>query len=192
MSASGLPASTPIEGRFIRLEPLMPAHEDEIAAAAKDPRIWAHTAFGRTSGDYLAAAFAARDAGEQIPFVVRRLSDGKFVGMSRLMDLDVQHKRVEIGHTWYIPEVWGTKINPEAKLLLMTHCFETWGAERVQLKTDHENLRSQAAIAKLGAVKEGVLRAHMIRPDGSRRDTVMYSVTREEWPKVKKGLEARL
>jgi RimJ/RimL family protein N-acetyltransferase len=83
-------------------------------------------------------------------------------------------------------------VNPEAKLLLLTHCFENWGARRVQFKTDHENLRSQAAIAKLGAVKEGVLRAHMIRPDGSRRDSVIYAITREEWPEVKAALEDRL
>ena len=88
--------------------------------------------------------------------------------------------------------IWGSAVNPEAKLLLLAHCFETWGARRVQFKTDHENLRSQAAIAKLGAVREGVLRAHMIRPDGSRRDSVIYSITREEWPAIRTGLEERL
>jgi RimJ/RimL family protein N-acetyltransferase len=112
--------------------------------------------------------------------------------MSRLFEIDAMHRRCEIGYTWYIPEVWGTSVNPEAKFLLLTHCFETWGAARVQFKTDHENLRSQAAIAKLGAVKEGVLRAHMIRPDGTQRDSVIYSITREEWPGVKAGLKARL
>lgn len=189
---SGLLASVTLSGAIVRLEPLTPAHENEIAEAANDPRIWQHTAFGKTARDYVASALIAQETGEQVPFVVRRLSDGRLAGMSRLMDIDAQHKRCEIGHTWYIPEEWGTRVNPESKLLLMTHCFEAWGAHRVQLKTDHENLRSQAAIAKLGAVKEGVLRAHMIRPDGSQRHTVMYSVTREEWPKVKAGLEARL
>ncbi|BCJ89456.1 N-acetyltransferase [Terrihabitans soli] len=189
---SGLPPSITLTGMIVRLEPLTAAHESEIAEAAKDPAIWKHTAFARTAHDYVASALKAQAEGEQVPFVVRRLSDGKVCGMSRLFEIDAHHRRCEIGYTWYIPEEWGTKVNPEAKLLLMTHCFEVWGARRVQFKTDHENLRSQAAIAKLGAVKEGVLRAHMIRPDGTQRHSVIYSVTNEEWPKVKAGLEARL
>lgn len=189
---SGLPSSVILIGKIVRLEPLTPEHEAEIAQASNDPRIWRHTAFAKTAKDYVAAALIAKEMGEQVPFVVRRVSDSKLIGMSRLMDIDAHHKRCEIGYTWYIPEEWGTKVNPESKLLLMTHCFEDWGAHRVQLKTDHENLRSQAAIAKLGAVKEGVLRAHMIRPDGTQRHTVLYSVTREEWPEVKAGLAARL
>jgi RimJ/RimL family protein N-acetyltransferase len=170
---------------------LSAGHESEIAAAAADTRIWAHTAFGPTARDYVATALAAQAKGEQVPFVVRRLTDGKVLGMSRLFEIDAHHGRCEIGYTWYIPEVWGSAVNPEAKLLLLTHCFESWGAHRVQFKTDHENLRSQAAIAKLGAVKEGVLRAHMIRPDGSQRHSVIYSITRAEWPDVKARLEAR-
>jgi N-acetyltransferase len=189
---SGLPSSVTLTGKIVRLEPLTPAHEAEIAEASNDPRIWKHTAFAKTAKDYVAAALIAQEMREHVPFVVRRLADNKAIGMSRLMDIDTHHMRCEIGYTWYIPEEWGTKVNPQSKLLLMTHCFETWGAHRVQLKTDHENLRSQAAIAKLGAVKEGVLRAHMIRPDGTQRHTVLYSVTREEWPQVKAGLEARL
>jgi RimJ/RimL family protein N-acetyltransferase len=189
---SGLPASVTLTGTIVRLEPLTAAHEAEIERASHDPRIWTHTAFARNAHDYVASALKAQASGEHVPFVVRRLSDNKVVGMSRLMDIDAHHKRCEIGYTWYIREAWGTQINPDAKLLLMTHAFENWGAHRVQLKTDHENLRSQAAIARLGAVKEGVLRAHMIRPDGTQRHTVLYSVTREEWPKVKAGLEARV
>ncbi len=189
---SGLPPSVAITGAVIRLEPLTAAQEGEIEAASSDPRIWTHTSFAKTAKDYVSAALIARDLGEQVPFVVRRLSDGKVIGMSRLIDIDAHHMRCEIGYTWYIPEEWGRGVNPEAKLLLMTHCFETWGARRVQFKTDNENLRSQAAIAKLGAVKEGVLRAHMIRSDGTQRHSVIYSVTREEWPKVKAGLEARV
>jgi N-acetyltransferase len=188
----GLPPSAPLTGTIVRLEPLTPSHESEIEAASNDPRIWKHTAFAKTAKDYVSAALIAQEMGEQVPFVVRRLSDGKVVGMSRLFEIDAHHMRCEIGYTWYIPEEWGTKVNPESKLLLMGHCFETWGARRIQFKTDHENLRSQAAIAKLGAVKEGVLRAHMIRPDGTQRHSVIYSVTREEWPKVRTGLEARL
>ena len=91
-----------------------------------------------------------------------------------------------------MPEFWGTVVNPEAKLLLLGHAFDGWGARRVQFKVHHANLRSQAAVEKLGAVREGVLRAHMIQPDGSRRDSVVFSIIREEWPAVKAGLEARL
>lgn len=189
---SGLPPSVPLSGAVVRLEPLTADHESEIDAASADPRIWSHTAFARTAKDYVSAALIAAEMGEQIPFVVRRLSDGKVAGMSRLFEIDTHHLRCEIGYTWYIPEEWGTRVNPEAKLLLLTHCFETWGARRVQFKTDNENLRSQAAIAKLGAVKEGVLRAHMIRPDGTQRHSVIYSITREEWPSVKAELEKRL
>jgi RimJ/RimL family protein N-acetyltransferase len=186
------PRAVELEGRFVRLEPLAPAHDQGIALAAADPRIWRHTAFGPDAAAYLAAARAAQKSGEQIPFVVRLLDGDRIVGMTRLFEIDAQHRRCEIGYTWYVPDVWGTAVNPEAKLLLLTHCFDSWGARRVQFKTDHENLRSQAAIERLGAVQEGVLRAHMIRPDGSRRDSALYSITREEWPKVKAGLEARL
>lgn len=189
---TGLLPSVVLSGAFIRLEPLTVAHESEIAMASDDPRIWVHTSFARTAKDYVSAALIAMEMGEQVPFVVRRLSDGNVVGMSRLFEIDTHHLRCEIGYTWYIPDEWGTRVNPEAKLLLLTHCFETWGARRVQFKTDHENLRSQAAIAKLGAAKEGVLRAHMIRRDGTQRHSAIYSITHEEWPKVKAGLEKRL
>ncbi len=179
-----------LEGCFVRLEPLRPDHVPALAAAASDRRIWRHSAFAKDADAYFDAALEAQARGDQIPFVV--VKGGSPVGMSRLFEIDEGHKRCEIGYTWYIPEVWGTKVNPDAKLLLLIHCFETWDARRVQFKTDHENLRSQGAIEKLGAVREGVLRAHMIRPDGSQRDSVIYSITRAEWAKVKAGLEDRL
>jgi len=186
------PESIALTGRYVRLEPLAQAHVEALSTAAADPRIWRHSAFAENAETYFGDALRAAEAGEQVPFVVRLLADGRLVGMSRVFDMDAHHRRCEIGYTWYVPEVWGTAVNPEAKLLLLRHCFEGWGARRVQFKTDHENLRSQAAIAKLGAVREGVLRAHMIRPDGSRRDSVIYSITREDWPAVREALEARL
>ena len=131
-------------------------------------------------------------AGEQVPFAVRLLSDGRLIGMSRLFEIDAAHRRLELGYTWYIPEFWGTAVNPDAKLLLLTHVFEGWGARRVQFKIHHGNLRSQAAVEKLGAVREGVLRAHMIQPDGSRRDSVVLSIIADEWPTVKARLQERL
>jgi RimJ/RimL family protein N-acetyltransferase len=108
------------------------------------------------------------------------------------MDIRPKHMGLEIGTTWIGRAHQGTKVNPESKLLLLAHAFERLGCERVQLKTDGRNLQSQHAIEKLGAVKEGVLRKHMIMPDGFVRDTVMYSIVAAEWPDVKRGLEARL
>jgi RimJ/RimL family protein N-acetyltransferase len=102
------------------------------------------------------------------------------------------HRRVEIGHTWYRPEVWASQVNPASKLALLTYAFETLGLNRVELKTDNLNLRSQAAIAKLGARREGVFRAHMVRRDGSRRDSVYFSVVQSDWPAVRARLTARL
>ena len=112
--------------------------------------------------------------------------------MSRMFDIDAERGGLEIGYTWYVPSAWGTDVNPRAKLLLMTHAFETSGYERVMFKTDILNLRSQAAIAKLGAACEGVLRHERQRPDGTWRDTVVFSVLREEWASVKVGLEVRI
>jgi RimJ/RimL family protein N-acetyltransferase len=108
------------------------------------------------------------------------------------MDIQPSHKGVEVGGTWYSPSAQGTVVNPECKLLLLKHAFEDWGAARVQLKTDVKNARSQRAILKMGAKFEGKLRNHRIRRDGTLRDTMMYSITSEEWPEVKAGLEDRI
>ncbi len=127
-----------------------------------------------------------------LAFVVRSRTDGSVLGMSCYLDIRSDHRALEIGMTWYIEAVRGTRVNPECKLLLLGHAFEDLGAVRVTLKTDLRNEHSQAAIAKLGAVKEGVLRKHGIQPNGYVRDTVFYSVLDEEWPKVREGLLARL
>ncbi len=191
MSAlSDLPPAVPLEGHIVRLEPLADEHMTELAAAASDERIWGYSVRGDTAA-YLAAARNGMAAGEQVPFAVRLLSDGCLIGMSRMFEIDAAHRRLELGYTWYVPEFWGTAVNPEAKLLLLTHAFESWGARRVQFKVHHGNLRSQAAVEKLGAVREGVLRAHMIQPDGSRRDSVVFSIIAEEWPAVKAKLQER-
>lgn len=192
MSALTDPASFPLTGRFIALELLNEGHVAELTRAGDDGRIWKHTSFGRNPESYFAEAFAARDDRSMVPFAVRLLSENRLVGMTRFLDIDEKQHRCEIGYTWTVPDVWGTAVNPEAKLLLLGHCFERAHLRRVQLKTDSLNVHSQAAIAKLGAVREGVLRAHMARPDGSQRDTVMFSVTQAEWPAVRAGLEDRL
>jgi RimJ/RimL family protein N-acetyltransferase len=114
------------------------------------------------------------------------------LGSTRYMEIRAAHLGLEIGYTWYRRDAWGTAANPEAKLLLLAHAFEASGAERVEFKTDHRNERSQGAIARLGAVREGVFRHHRRRPDGSWRDSVCLSILREEWPGVRSGLEQRL
>jgi RimJ/RimL family protein N-acetyltransferase len=117
---------------------------------------------------------------------------GRAVGTSSYLDAQPEHRGVEIGFTWIAPAHRGTSVNPESKLLMLSHAFDEKGAERVQLKCDARNTQSQAAIARLGAVREGVLRKHRVLPDGFVRDTVMFSITRAEWPGVREGLGARI
>lgn len=190
-SPTDLPPAVPLEAETIRLEPLAERHLPGLADAAGDARIWTYSVRGDT-GAYLDTARRMMERGEAVVFVVVEKTSGRVLGMSRLFEIDPAHRRLEIGYTWYIPEVWGTRVNPEAKLLLMTHAFEAWGARRVQYKIHHANARSRAAVEKLGAVLEGVLRKHMIQPDGSRRDSAVYSILDEEWPAVKAKLRARL
>jgi RimJ/RimL family protein N-acetyltransferase len=182
-------------GRHVRLEPLEDRHRELLRTAADDERIWEHTvsvARGPGFGEWFSNARTLRDHGHEIPFVVRLVSSGRVVGSTRFLHPVPMHKRVEIGATWYCPDVWGTVVNPECKLLLLQHAFEVAGANRVELCTDMQNHRSQAAIAKLGAVREGVLRSHMVVRNGRVRDTVLYSITRAEWPAVKTMLEVRV
>jgi N-acetyltransferase len=139
----------------------------------------------------------AVDVENRVMYVVRAVdaetkAPGRIVGTTSLGDIDLDNERTHIGWTAYTPDVWGTSVNPECKLLLLWHAFEHCGFNRVKIQTDSINARSQAAIAKLGATREGVLRQHIKRADGSWRDTVVYSVIREEWPMVKAGLELRL
>jgi N-acetyltransferase len=185
-----------LEGRRVRLEPLRPHHIPGLLKAGQAPEIWpwmfARLTTEEALAGFVADALKAEKAGREFAFAVVDPASGRALGSTRYMDVVAAHKGLEIGWTWYAPEVWGTDINPEAKLLLLQHAFETWGALRVQLKTDGRNLRSQAAIRKLGAQLEGTLRNHRIRPDGTLRDTVMFSIIDTEWPGVKAGLLRRL
>jgi RimJ/RimL family protein N-acetyltransferase len=137
-------------------------------------------------------ALAQQSLGRQVPFAVRCRADQVVVGSTSYLDPVPRHLRVEIGSTWYTPAVWGTQVNPECKLLLLTHAFDVLGMNRVSLCTDAHNARSQAAIEKLGAMKEGVLRSHMVTQGGRIRDSVLYSIVIKEWPPVKARLVARL
>ncbi len=179
-------------GEFIRLEPLCEAHRKDMRPAANDPDTWKRFIVrgdGKHYNHWFDGMLADQVKGNAISHAV--IADGKVIGHSAYLAITPQFDRVEIGSTWYAKEHRGTMVNPECKLLLLGHSFAC-GAERVELKTHHKNLRSQNAMAKLGAVREGTLRHHAKCWDGSYRDTVFFSVLREEWPGIKAGLEARL
>lgn len=180
--------------RWVRLEPLEERHREGLVAAAESaPDIFRHMPSVAVLGGYRPFfdwLIGEHAAGRWIAFTVVS-PEGRVVGSTCYLDIRPGDRGVEIGGTWYAPEVQGRRINPAAKLLLLDHAFRC-GAERVALKTDALNARSRAAILKLGAVFEGIHRHHMRRADGSWRDTAWYSILREEWPAVRTGLEARL
>jgi RimJ/RimL family protein N-acetyltransferase len=179
----------------VRLEPLEPSHAEGLRAAADDRGIWTHMPMdGSAAGfdDWFGASLELALAGREGVWSVRTLGDGALVGSTRYLSIVPEHRRLEIGHTWYRRSAWGGAVNPACKLALLRYGFETLGLNRVELKTDILNLRSQAAIERLGAVREGVFRAHMVRRDGTARDSVYYAITREDWPRVRDALSARL
>ncbi len=186
-----------LTGAHVTLEPLEERHLEALRAVARDPRIWAGGFSNPPTDDetfagYAEAAFAGRDAGDMCPFAVRRRSDDAVIGSTRYLNIAPRDRRLEIGSTWYAVSAWGTAVNPECKLLLLRHAFEALRAERVEFRTDRLNERSQGAILKLGAAREGVLRRHM-RVQGARlRDTVVFAIIRPDWPRVRARLEARL
>jgi len=185
-----------LEGERVRLEPLDERHVPGLLAAATDPATWTWL-FERLDDEavlraWLADALRARDAGTELPFATLDARTGRVVGSTRYMAIAPAHRRLEIGWTWLAPAAWGTGINVEAKLLLLTHAFEALGAMRVELKTDARNERSRAAILALGAQFEGVFRKHMRMADGRIRDSAWYAITDDDWPMVRARLVARL
>ncbi|MFZ2753541.1 MAG: GNAT family protein [Lysobacteraceae bacterium] len=190
--------STPtLIGRHVRLEPLRADHADALRAAASDGALWElrYTSVpGLEAGEaerYVDIALAARDAGQALPFAVVD-GAGDVVGSTRYYDIDHGVPRVKLGYTWYAQRVQRTGLNTEAKLLLVEHAFAQWACEAVVLETSHENLRSQAAILRLGAKRDGVLRANMRHRDGTLRDTHVFSILRGEWPALRSRLECKL
>lgn len=184
-----------LENRWVRLEPFTPELKEAVRAAISvDPKAWSimvSNAHGEAFGPWWDGAIERFAAGRDTPYAVRRRADGKIVGTSSLHDLFPQHRRVELGSTFYHPEARGGAVNPASKRLLLQHAFDS-GVVRVEIITDAINQRSQAAIAKLGAMREGVLRRHKITHTGRVRDTVMYSITEQDWPEVRARLDARL
>ena len=190
------PAPVTLEGHGVRLEPLAPGHEDALRAASADGRLWElwYTTVPEPErmGEYIAAALAGQAAGHMLPWVVRALDTGAIVGSTRYHDIVAEIDRVEIGYTWYAKSRQRTHVNTACKRLLFGHAFETLGCAVVGLRTDNFNFRSQRAIEALGAKKDGVLRHHARRRDGSARDSVLYSVLAHEWHDVRRHLETRL
>ncbi len=187
---------TTLEGNGVRLEPLTSSHKKDLIAAASDGNMWElwYTAIPEPTltSKYIADALAGQEAGHMLPWVVRELETGQIVGTSRYHDIVPAVDRVEIGYTWYATRWQRSHVNTACKLLLLWHAFETEGCKVVGFRTDNFNFRSQRAIEALGAKKDGVLRHHHPRRDGTARDTVMYSILAAEWPDVKRHLGLRL
>lgn len=184
-----------LTGRWVRLEPLAEEHRDGLYAASDDDRVWAFLPAGGRGPEFDRAfddALAMRETGKRLPYAVRLLTTNELIGATAYIDPLPAHKRVEIGWTWYRPDQWATAVNPECKLLLLSHAFDTLSLNRVSFHVDALNVRSQAAVAKLGATREGVLRCHAVVRGGRIRDTVVFSIVAGEWPHVKAGLLARL
>jgi RimJ/RimL family protein N-acetyltransferase len=188
--------SIELADRGARLVPLALSHEDGLRAAAADGELWniRVTSVPRPeeTRKYIADALRMREEGKRVPFAVLDTASGTVLGSSSYHDIVPEVKRLEIGYTWYAKSRQRTALNTTCKLLLMTHAFETLGAQLVGWRTDNYNFASQRAIERLGARKDGVLRHHALRRDGTVRDTVMYSLSAGEWPEVKAHLQYQL
>jgi len=188
------PERVTLTGRFVRLEPISEAHRDNLlAAAAEDPATFRYMGADLSVGASVWEAYLA-DAlrPEYVAWATVDAATGRAIGSSRFGDIAPEHGRVEIGWTWIAPSHQRSAANTEAKLLQLGYAFDQLGATRVALKTDGRNLRSQAAIERLGAQREGTLRRHLRMPDSFIRDTVYFSILSDEWPAVKARLEERL
>jgi RimJ/RimL family protein N-acetyltransferase len=196
-----------LEGQHVRLEPLSFAHEDGLNTAAADGEMWNTqvTIIPRSKGmkDYLQFALDGITQGNQLPFVIVRKSStngsasvspaaDQIVGSTRFYDIFPKDRKCAIGYTWLAQSAQRTAINTECKLLLLTHAFETWRCVRVELITDVLNEQSRAAILRLGAKQEGILRRHLILPSGRVRDSVFFSIIDSEWPEIKQRLVSSL
>jgi len=185
-----------LEGRRIRLEPMTREHLQALEKVAFDERIWRMMTHPVKTPEQLRAwletSLAQEAAGTVVPWVTVLKSENRVIGSTRFLDFDAANLTTELGNTWLAPEFHGAGVNPEAKLLQLTYAFEDLKLNRVALKTHHENFQSQAAMKKMGATYEGTFRNHYIMSDGSLRHSVWFSIIREEWPRVKALLEARV
>ena len=189
-------APVTLEGHGVRLEPLAVTHVDALVAASSDGKLWdlwfTSVPEPEKMGEYVDTALLGQREGHMHPWVVREIASGRIVGTTRYHDIVAEIDRVEIGYTWYARSVQRTHVNSACKLLLMRHAFDTLGCQVVGLRTDNFNFASQKAIAALGAKRDGVIRHHLQRRDGSVRDSVIFSILAAEWPDVHKHLEWRV
>ena len=187
-----MPTHAPLHHTLLRLEPLALQHEAGLREAAADGELWNLRVTFVPEPDqtrkYIEDALTMQQEGKRLPYAVIDVASGKVLGTSSYHDILPSVKRLEIGYTWYAQSVQRSHVNTTAKLMLMTHAFETLGYNVVGWRTDNFNFASQRAIERLGAKKDGVIRGHAMRRDGTIRDTVMYSLTRGEWPEVKAQL----
>ena len=193
-----MPYAEPVTltGDLVTLTPLAPQDHDALVMAARDGELWRLTYTSVPRPEAMAAEIERRlrvlAEGRMVPFTVRRSATGEVVGMTTFMNLDEPHRRLEIGSTWLARSAHGTGINAGAKLLLLTHAFETLGCNAVELRTHWLNRQSRTAVERLGAKLDGILRQHMVMPDGSVRDTCVYSIVGSEWPAVRGELRRRV
>lgn len=186
-----------LTGRYVRLEPMTADHTAALAEIGVGQNFWDFMLYGNMNSaedmhNWVMDILSRAEKGTDLPFVAIHLASGRVAGATRYLNIMPKDRGLEIGGTWYGPEFQRTAVNTECKYLLLRHAFETLGCIRVQLKTDLRNERSQKAIERIGAVREGVLRNHMILPDGRYRHSVFYSILDTEWPQVKERLEQML
>src|SRR5438105_8748246 len=185
-----------LDGQQVRLEPLTKAHAEALIAAAADGDLWNSNVTiipsRDTIADYIQAALDGQAQGRELPFVIINKSSNRIVGTTRFYEIRSNDRAAAIGYTWLAKSAQRTTVNTESKLLLLTHAFEHWRCNRVELITDVLNEQSRAAILRLGAKQEGILRKHLILPSGRLRDSVIFSIIDEEWPEVKAHLNSKL
>lgn len=185
-----------LEGKHVELLPLESSHKEELVKAASDGKLWelwyTSVPSAETIDAYIDEALNAKTNGTAYPFVIIDRKNGRIIGSTRFCNATPEHKRLEIGYTWYAKAYQRTAANTEAKFLLLNHAFERLGCIAVEFRTNWFNLKSRQAIARLGAKQDGVLRYHKLNPDGTYRDTVVFSITKNEWPCVKKSLAFRM
>jgi RimJ/RimL family protein N-acetyltransferase len=184
-----------LRGQHVYLELLQPEHIPQLKILSKDERIWEYTktllineTFDEQFERYINAALDPRFSGMQVSFVMRDAQTHDLMGMTRYYRIEPSHKRISIGYTWYTPAYWGNVHNKECKLLLLQYAFEELKFQRVEFEVAHQNIRSQKAVAKIGGIKEAVLRKHGLHADGTVRDTIVFSIIDDEWPDTKERL----
>lgn len=186
-----------LTGKLVRLEPLESRHAEDLFLTGQEDEMWLYMfanpcASREAMAQWIADTLRLQQIGDSLAFAIIDLATGRAIGSTRYLAISAKDYGLEIGWTWLDPSVRRTGVNTECKYLLLTQAFEVWKAIRVQLKTDSRNIRSQNAIVRIGGIKEGVLRNHIIMPDGYRRHTVYFSILDSEWPGVKAGLEAKM